>query len=101
MGVLHAAFGPVAAETLGLANNGLDAGDFWISYWPVVAASLVALVAAASSNTPKHCREWSHEHNNGKPIELMHNTFITLDDQSSQLQTLGYAPIGLHFWTPF
>jgi len=51
--VLHAAFGPVAAETLGLANNGLDAGDFWISYWPVVAASLVALVAAASSNTRK------------------------------------------------
>merc|ERR1711966_440192 len=52
--VLHTAFGPVAAETLGLANNGDGtAGDFWISYWPVVAASLAALVAAVSSKTRK------------------------------------------------
>jgi len=38
--VLHALFGPAAAEALGLANTGTPtAGNWWISYWPAVAAA--------------------------------------------------------------
>lgn len=41
----HNALGPVAAETLGLANPATGA-DFWIENWVVVSMSLVVLLVA-------------------------------------------------------
>ena len=52
--MLHTAFGPAAAEASGLSNTGGGtAGDFWISSWPVVAASLAAIVVVAASSAHK------------------------------------------------
>merc|ERR1712166_848302 len=43
--MLHSAFGPAAAEALGLANIGTTtSGNFWIYSWPAVAATLTAFM---------------------------------------------------------